>query len=117
MKLHLPLSLRSALLACLALFPAAYASTYVATGVNADNVAASNRFYDNGLGVYWTAAGEQPFTGVQTLYGQTGSTEFLGSLNNYIPQGEFNSESFSGLGNDSKTSWLSTTAKDRKSVV
>lgn len=110
MKLHLPLSLRFALLACLALFPAAYASTYVATGVNPDKITDSDRFYDNGLGVYWTAAGEQPFTGVQTLYGQTGSTEFLGSLNNYIPAGEFCSASFSGLSNDSKTSWLSTTA-------
>lgn len=110
MKLHLPLSLRTALLACLALFPVSYASDYVATGVNPDKITDSNRFYDNGLGVYWTAAGEQPFTGVQALYAQTGSTEFLGLLNNYIPEGELSSESFSGLGNDGKTSWLSTTA-------
>ena len=67
MKLHLPLSLRSALLACLAFCPVVYGSTYVATGVNTDKISASNRFYDNGLGVYWIAAGEQPFTGVQTL--------------------------------------------------
>ena len=114
MKLHLPLSLRSALLACLALFPVAYASTYVATGVNVDNVSASNRFYDSGQGVYWLEAGAQPFVGAGVLHTQTGSTEFLGTLNNYIPEGtdtsHVHSDLFAGLTADDKTSWYHATA-------
>ncbi|MBR5331133.1 MAG: autotransporter-associated beta strand repeat-containing protein, partial [Akkermansia sp.] len=114
MKLHLPLSLRSALLACLTLCSAAYASTYVATGVNADNVSASNRFYDSGQGVYWLEAGAQPFIGAGVLHTQTGSTEFLGSLNTYIPEGmdtsHIHSDLFAGLTADDKTSWYHATA-------
>ena len=114
MKLHLPLSLRSALLACLALIPVSYASTYVANGVNADDITSSNRFYDSGQGVYWLEAGAQPFIGAGVLHTQTGSTEFLGNLNNYIPEGtdttHVHSDLFAGLTADDKTAWYHATA-------
>ena len=67
-KLHLPLSLRSALLACLALFPAAYASSYVATGVNADNISESSRLYDHGQRYFWVEEGAQPIIGATELF-------------------------------------------------
>ena len=90
------------------------ASTYVADGVDVDELTDSTRLYDNGLGVYWTEANAQPFIGAGQLYTQTGSIEFLGALNNYIPDGtdtsHIHSGLFEGLTGDSKTSWLSTTA-------
>lgn len=114
MKLHLPLSLRSALLACLAFCPQVYASTYVATGSDIDDITASCRFYDSGQGVYWLEAGAQPFIGAGVLHAQTGSTEFMGNLNNYIPEGtdtsQVHSGLFAGLTDDSKTSWYHATA-------
>ncbi|MBR3925541.1 MAG: autotransporter-associated beta strand repeat-containing protein, partial [Akkermansia sp.] len=110
MKLHLPLSLRSALLACLALLPVSYASTYVATGVDAGNVSASTRLYDHGQGYFWVEKDAQPIMGATQLYNQTGSTEFLGALNNYIPEGTAPANMFDGLRADDKTSWLSTSA-------
>ena len=114
MKLHLPLSLRSALLACLALCPVAYGSTYVATGVNKDNITSSNSFYDNGLGYYWLEAGAQPFIGAGQLWAQSGNTNFLGNLTGYIPAGtdtsHVHSGLFSGLTADDNGAWYSATA-------
>ncbi len=60
MKLHLPTLLRAALLACLAFPSTLWATSYLAEGVNKDNVMASDRFYDGGKGYYWGLPGAMP---------------------------------------------------------
>ncbi len=53
MNLHLPTLLRRALLACVACSTTAHAATYVAEGVDPNNLYTSDRFYDGGKGRDW----------------------------------------------------------------
>lgn len=52
------------------------ATTYVADGVDADDAAASTRFYDCGKGYYWGSV----YSTVKPLYTESGSWSFLGDL-------------------------------------
>ncbi len=53
MKLHLPTSLRAALVACMACAAVSYADIYLPKDVNPDDLEGSARFYDGGKGRDW----------------------------------------------------------------
>ena len=113
MKLRVNQALRRALLACMA--SCVYFSTgstawggesYMAEGVHAQNLTASERFYDNGKGHYWTWLNYTPFMGAYSLYESTGSYAFLGDLASRVNTISGISDStFSRLTNDANTCW------------
>ena len=76
--------------------------TYLAPGVDAENITESTRFYDAGKGYfYWDSHTDT----TRALYGQTGDYSFLGELAKYITETEFSAEAFQPLKNDSATCW------------
>ena len=97
--------LRSPLLAALlAAVNAAAAEpvTYLAPGVDAEDLAASTQFYDTGKGYfYWDSHTDT----TRALYEQTGDYSFLGELAKYITETEFSAQAFAPLNNDSATCW------------
>ncbi len=114
MKLHLPSSLRAALLACLAFAPSLQASTYMAEGVDPVDVSNSTRFYDGGKGCYWTYWGT-PKNGAQDLLQENKDYQFLGQLYERVPtayqgrQPSFSVNAFANLTDDANTCWAYTT--------
>ena len=110
MKLHLPNLLRAAVLACLAAFPMANATTLVANGVNLDNITSSTRFFDNGKGAYWQMMGQQPWRGAGQLFNQTGNFSFMGELQRRLGGNTMSLETFAPLLDDENTCWYNVAA-------
>ena len=110
MKLHLPHLLRAAVLACLAAFPVANATTLVANGVNPDNITSSTRFFDNGKGYYWQAMGQQPWRGAGQLFNQFGNFSFMGELQRRLRGTTMSLETFAPLLDDENTCWYNVSA-------
>jgi len=101
------------LLAALAAQPLAYASSYLAEGVDAANLVNSSRFYDNGKGYYWSFYGLS--NELDELYAKKGDVNFIGDLADYLPGKPAQGQSFSNyvyqhLGNDANTCWYNTSA-------
>ncbi len=110
MKLHLPNLLRAAVLACLAAFPMANATTLVANGVNPNNITSSTRFFDNGKGYYWQAMGLQPWRGAGQLFNQFGNFSFMGELQPRLRGNTMSLETFAPLLDDENTCWYNVSA-------
>ena len=110
MKLHLPNLLRAAVLACLAAFPMANATTLVANGVNPNNITSSTRFFDNGKGYYWQAMGQQPWRGAGQLFNQFGNFSFMGELQPRLRGTTMSLETFAPLLDDENTCWYNVAA-------
>ena len=110
MKLHLPNILRTALLACVAAFPTADATTLVANGVNPNNITSSTRFFDNGKGYYWQAMGQQPWRGAGQLFNQFGNFSFMGELQPRLRGTTMSLETFVPLLDDENTCWYNVSA-------
>ena len=76
--------------------------TYLAPGVDAQDVTASTRFYDVGKGAfYWN----NHLTETKALYNLTGDFSFMGELKKYVPQTHFSQEAFQNLIGDQFTCW------------
>ncbi|MDO4817009.1 MAG: autotransporter outer membrane beta-barrel domain-containing protein [Akkermansia sp.] len=110
MKLHLPHLLRAAVLACLAAFPVANATTLVANGVNPNNITSSTRFFDNGKGYYWQAMGQQPWRGAGQLFNQFGNFSFMGELQRRLRGNTMSLDTFAPLLDDENTCWYNVSA-------
>ena len=78
--------------------------TYLAPGVNVENITASTRFYDVGQGAfYWY----NHLSTTEELYNRTGDFSFMGKLGErYVHQPEFNPDAFKELIEDNFTSWF-----------
>ena len=71
--------------------------TYLAPGVDAQDVTASTRFYDVGKGAfYWNSH----LTETEKLYNITKDFSFMGELKEYVQQTHFSQEAFYGLERD-----------------
>ena len=81
---------------------------YMADGVNKNDLTASERFYDNGKGYYWTGAGSQAYTGARTLYNATGSFAFMGTLEKRLNSKTFTTAAFAPLKADDQGCWYYT---------
>lgn len=98
-------------------FVFAASSGYLAEGVNADSLADSTRFYDNGKGYYWGygwAHSSIP-QHVSGLYTETGGTGFLGSLAPYLDGQSYTADTLptalqQTLGQDAYTCWYNVAA-------
>ncbi len=116
MQLHLPTLLRRALLACVACASFAPAATFLAEGVNTNDLEASQRFYDGGKGSYLSDAWSTIVNNASALFYennvQDNSFKFLGELYDRIPteyQTNFNRYySFQNLTNDGGHCWAYT---------
>lgn len=105
MKLRLPLSLKFALLACLSLAASAGAATYLAEGVNPDSLVTSERFFDNGKGLYWTDWHIYPQV-YDLFIANNRDLSFLGDLTQRIDDTHnLDYSTFQHLENDGNTCW------------
>ena len=77
-------------------------TTYLAPGVDVQDIKASTRFYDVGKGAfYWNSH----LTETEKLYNLTGDFSFMGELKKYVQQTHFSQEAFYGLERDKNTCW------------
>ena len=76
--------------------------TYLAPGVDVQDITASTRFYDVGKGAfYWNSH----LTETEKLYNLTKDFSFMGELKKYVLQTHFSPEAFYGLEDDKNTCW------------
>ncbi|MDO4817564.1 MAG: PEP-CTERM sorting domain-containing protein [Akkermansia sp.] len=76
--------------------------TYLAQGVDVQDITASTRFYDVGKGAfYWNSH----LTETEKLYNITKDFSFMGELKEYVRQTHFSPEAFYGLERDKNTCW------------
>ena len=76
--------------------------TYLAPGVNVQDITASTRFYDVGKGAfYWNSH----LTETEKLYNLTKDFSFMGELKKYVRQTHFSQEAFQNLIGDQFTCW------------
>ena len=76
--------------------------TYLAPGVDVQDITASTRFYDVGKGAfYWNSH----LTETEKLYNITKDFSFMGELKEYVRQTHFSQEAFYGLEDDKNTCW------------
>ncbi|MDO4221905.1 MAG: hypothetical protein Q4C88_07285 [Akkermansia sp.] len=76
--------------------------TYLAQGVDVQDITASTRFYDVGKGAfYWNSH----LTETEKLYNITKDFSFMGELKEYVLQTHFSQEAFYGLEDDKNTCW------------
>ncbi len=108
MKLHLPTLVRRALLACAACATTAHAATFLAEGVDADDLAASTRFYDGGKGRDWSYFSSNAYQ----IYAANGKDlGIFGALAGDIGTPAYSmSLDFGKLTNDSGHCWAYTSA-------
>ena len=77
-------------------------TTYLAPGVDVQDITASTRFYDVGKGAfYWNSH----LTETEKLYNLTKDFSFMGELKKYVQQTHFSPEAFYGLEDDKNTCW------------
>ena len=77
--------------------------TYLAPGVNWEQITASTRFYDVGKGAYYWY---DHLSTTEDLYNRTGDFSFMGKLGErYVHQPEFNPDAFKELIEDNFTCW------------
>ncbi|MBQ4613616.1 MAG: autotransporter-associated beta strand repeat-containing protein, partial [Akkermansia sp.] len=112
MKLRVNLSLRKALLACMAAVSVlstsgAYgAASYIVEGVDKEALMDSELFYDTGKGYYWDWEGYEPYEGAKKLYEETNSYAFLGDLAGRVATSSgISSSTFSNISNDGDSCW------------
>ncbi|MBR5213779.1 MAG: IdeS/Mac family cysteine endopeptidase, partial [Akkermansia sp.] len=110
MKLRLNHLLRTAVLTAMAaVSPYTYAgTTYLAEGIDMDNILNSERFYDTGKGYYfeWVIYGANYLPGFQQLYKEKGNLQFLGDLYGRINHnGNTLAKKVEPLTGDSNTCW------------
>ncbi len=113
MKLRLPSLLATALLACLAASSSVYADTFLAEGVNADDLENSTRFYDGDKGANWDNS--LVIAEAIKVYSAANNDmeKAFGDLAPLIttPEyGDLSSTHFSNLTNDSGHCWAYTAA-------
>ena len=76
--------------------------TYLAPGVDVQDITASTRFYDVGKGAfYWNSH----LTETEKLYNITKDFSFMGELKKYVLQTHFSQEAFQDLIGDQFTCW------------
>ena len=77
-------------------------TTYLAPGVDVQDITASTRFYDVGKGAfYWNSH----LTETEKLYNLTKDFSFMGELKKYVQQTHFSQEAFYDLERDKNTCW------------
>ncbi len=112
MKLRLPSLLYAAVLACMACASPASADTFLAEGVNYDDLASSERFYDGDKGVNWNNS--LIVNEARNMYNAANKDmSVFGDLADSITTPEYtylNSTHFSSLTNDSGHCWAYTAA-------
>ncbi len=108
MKLRLPTLLCTALLACMACATTVHAATYLAEGVNQDDLEGSERFYDGGKGRDWDDF-ERAAYSIYTANGN--DLSIFGDLASSITVPEYQSRlDCSKLYNDSGHCWAYTSS-------